>query len=113
MNTAYTSTSSEFCVVLTTVDQEDIAKSLAKSFVQNKLAACVTVLTQATSFYIWEGRLEEASEYLLLIKTHQEQCDALMAFIQEKHPYTLPELIALPIVAGSSAYLDWVKSCLT
>ena len=105
--------STGFCIVLTTFEHKDLAKCLARTIVENKMAACATILPKATSIYAWEGRIEEASEFVLLIKTHQDKAEALMSYIKTNHVYTIPEIIQLPIIGGNQAYLDWVKTSLS
>ena len=112
MNNEDVRRSDGFCLILTAVDTEERAKSLAKLIIETKLAACVSVLPQAVSFYFWEDKLQEASEYLLLLKTHQDKMEELMMFLKTSHPYALPEMIQLPILSGSAAYLDRLSSCL-
>ncbi|MFA6317513.1 MAG: divalent-cation tolerance protein CutA [Elusimicrobiota bacterium] len=97
-----------FCVVLTTFPEAEQAKKLAKSLVETKLAACVTVVPGSTSFYVWEGKLEETPECVLIIKTRSRGLPILMRHIKEKHSYSTPEIIVLPIVDGDKSYLDWV-----
>jgi periplasmic divalent cation tolerance protein len=77
--------------------------------VQLRLAACANVLGPATSFYRWEGRAEQATEYPVLIKSTSECYPRLEQAIRERHPYSLPEIIALPVEAGLAGYLSWVE----
>lgn len=95
--------------VLTNLPDSESAFNLARSVVRRRLAACVNVLPAVTSIYRWQGREEEAPEVTLLIKTTDERYPALEAAIRESHPYELPEIIALPVVAGSENYLGWVE----
>ncbi|RIH89796.1 divalent-cation tolerance protein CutA [Calidithermus roseus] len=95
-------------VVLCTVPDEDSAQSIAHALVAEGLAACVNVLPRLTSVYRWEGEVTSGEELLLIIKTRQERYAALEARIKELHPYTVPEIIALPIQHGSKDYLDWL-----
>jgi len=77
--------------------------------VERRLAACVNIVTHAVeSFYMWEGKLENGSEYLLLVKTSDERLDELKQAVLEMHSYDTPEFIALPIVAGTDEYLTWL-----
>lgn len=95
-------------VVLCTVPDEDSAQSIAHALVAEGLAACVNVLPRLTSVYRWEGEVTSGEELLLIIKTRQERYAALEARVKELHPYTVPEIIALPIQHGSKDYLDWL-----
>jgi periplasmic divalent cation tolerance protein len=95
--------------VLTNLPDSESAFNLARQLVQLRLAACVNVLPGITSFYRWEGREEQASEVPVLIKTVAERYPELEAAIRERHPYSVPEVIAWPIELGLGAYLDWVE----
>ncbi len=95
--------------VLTNLPDSESAFNLARQLVHLRLAACVNVLAPVTSFYRWEGAEEQATEYPLLIKSTSERYDALEAAIRERHPYSLPEVIAWPIERGLPAYVDWVE----
>jgi periplasmic divalent cation tolerance protein len=78
--------------------------------VEKHLAACVNIVTHAVeSFYMWEGRLENASEYLLVMKTSEDRVAELQKAVLEMHSYDTPEFVVLPIVAGAEGYLDWVR----
>ena len=76
--------------------------------VDDRLAACVNIVPDLTSVYRWEGAVETTSECLLVVKTRRERLEDLRRRLEELHPYDLPELVALPVEGGSSAYLDWV-----
>jgi periplasmic divalent cation tolerance protein len=95
-------------VVLSTCASEADAERLARALVSAELAACVNVVPQIRSFYRWQGALESASEFLLLIKTSRSLFDALKIELEKLHPYEVPEVIALPVVAGTENYLDWL-----
>jgi periplasmic divalent cation tolerance protein len=95
--------------VLTNLPDSDAAFNLARELVQLRLAACANVLPPVASFYRWEGRLEEASERPVLLKSTAERYPALEAAIRERHPYALPEIVAWPIERGLPAYLQWVE----
>jgi len=97
-------------LVLTNVPGRDAAERLAETLVEKRLAACVNVLAPCRSFYRWEGRLQRDEEHPVLIKTTRERYAALEAEIRARHPYTLPEIIAMPIERGLPAYLDWVRT---
>ncbi len=99
---------SKFIVVQTTLESFEQAKTLAHKIVSNALGACVQIMP-ITSFYKWEGKVEEASEVLLQIKTKATLFKKLEAFIKENHPYEVPEIIALPIEATSNDYALWIE----
>ena len=100
-------------VVLTTCDSADHAEKLARHLVDQRVAACVNVLPKARSIYRWNEKVEEASEWMLLIKSRRDLFAALRSEIQKLHTYEVPELIALPVVDGSEAYLTWFDAQLT
>lgn len=95
-------------VALSTCGSEEEARKLARELVEARVAACVNVVPGIHSIYRWRGKIEEDAEWLLLIKTRREFLDRLRALLEESHSYDVPELIALPIEEGSSAYLDWL-----
>lgn len=95
--------------VATTTSSRENADQIARKLVEEKLAACVQISGPITSFYHWQGTLQEDREYLLTIKTAKKHIPAISEIFSQLHPYDLPELIALPIVDGSPAYLAWIK----
>jgi periplasmic divalent cation tolerance protein len=95
-------------VALSTVASAEDAERIARSLVEQGLAACVNVVPGVASFYRWKGSLERDAEMLLVIKTSSERFEQLKAAMVAIHPYELPELVALPIVAGHQPYLDWL-----
>lgn len=95
-------------LVLTNVPEDESAHAIARALVEQRLAACVNVLQPVRSIYRWQGIIEQANEVTLLIKTTQDCYAALEAAIRSVHPYEVPEIIALPVVAGLPAYLDWL-----
>jgi periplasmic divalent cation tolerance protein len=97
-------------LVLTNLPDRPGAERLAQSLVQARLAACVNILAPCRSVYSWKGKVEEAEEHPMLIKTTRERYAALEAAIRAGHPYELPEIIAVPLTAGYGAYLDWVSA---
>lgn len=97
-------------MVLVTAPDPDTAAGLARGLVEGGLAACVNVVPNVRSFYVWEGALEEATECQLLIKTRTALFEELVAWMTEHHPYDTPEVLALPIDDGSPAYLGWVRA---
>jgi len=96
-------------VVLITCATLEESRKVARAVVEKRLAACVNIVTHAVeSFYMWEGKLENGSEYLLLVKTSDERLEELKQTVLEMHSYDTPEFVALPIVAGTDEYLNWV-----
>jgi periplasmic divalent cation tolerance protein len=89
------------------------ARRIARAVVGARLAACVNILPRAvTSIYRWKGKVESARESLLLIKTSKKRLAKLQASVQRLHSYEVPEFIALPLLAGSRAYLTWLEESL-
>jgi periplasmic divalent cation tolerance protein len=97
-------------VILTTAPDIWEAESLAEKIVQERLAACVQVMPQMTSFYFWEGEIQKEGEHLLLIKTLEEKFDALRQFIAMNHSYEVPEIVALNSEQASGPYVEWINS---
>lgn len=100
----------EFVQVMTTIDSREGAQRLAKSIVEIRLAACVQVIGPITSTYWWQGNMETAEEWLCLMKTRREIYAKVEAYIRANHPYDEPEILVMPVVAGSQGYLDWITS---
>lgn len=100
-------------VVLTTVERAEDGARLARLLVEQELAGCVQLLPPMTSIYRWQGRVEEASEVMLLIKTTRAIYDQLEATLKQHHPYETPEIIALPVAAGSTEYFAWLTTATT
>ncbi|KAA0147549.1 hypothetical protein FNF27_02411 [Cafeteria roenbergensis] len=89
------------------------AKSLARTLVDSELVACVNIVPGATSIYKWEGKIEESEESVLVIKTMGENQEAVTALVNREHSYDTPEVVFLPVVGGSEAYLKWVQEVTT
>lgn len=98
----------EFIVVYVTVSSSDEGKRIAQALVEERLAACVNQLPGVRSTYRWQGKIEEGSEELLIIKTNKDLFTALQQRVCELHSYAVPEVIAVPMIAGSEAYLQWL-----
>ncbi|MFN3926734.1 MAG: divalent-cation tolerance protein CutA [Pseudanabaenaceae cyanobacterium] len=103
----------QLLVVMTTVPDQAIGLVLANGLVHEHLAACVQVLPSMTSVYLWEGKICQETEHLLLIKTLPQYYEAVESYIYTHHPYTEPEIIALPATHASITYRHWVASCLS
>jgi len=101
--------SNKAMLVMTTVDSAELAAAIATALVEQRLAACVQEMP-IRSHYRWEGCVQNDTETLLLVKTSRQSATAAMAAIRTLHPYDIPEIIALPIVDGLPAYLDWIKT---
>ncbi len=101
-------TESEFLLVLTTAPDEAKGLEIARRLVEDRLAACVTVGGASRSIYRWKGEIVDAVERVLFIKTQTALYDRLEAALKAVHPYSVPEIIAFPVVEGSDAYLKWI-----
>jgi periplasmic divalent cation tolerance protein len=96
-------------VVLCTVSDDATASALAEVLVGERLAACVNRMPSVRSTYVWNGKAVEDAEVMLVMKTTAERYPALEMRLKSMHPYEEPEIIALPIVAGSASYLRWIE----
>lgn len=99
----------EQSVAYVTAPNEEVAKKLAHGIVSNKLAACVNIIPKITSVYEWEGKINEDSEVLMMIKTRTCKVNNLTEYVKANHPYTVCEVISLPIQNGNDAYLKWIN----
>jgi len=95
-------------IVLTTAGSEDEAHKIARHLVERRLAACVNIVSQITSIYRWQGHVEEAHEWLLIVKTTAAAFVQVRQAVAELHSYEVPECICLNIEDGSPAYLEWI-----
>lgn len=93
-----------------TTDSREEAEKIAAALVEKRLAACVQVVGPISSTFRWEGRIQEAVEYLLLCKVPGERLDEATALIEELHSYDVPEVLAFEVAHGSRSYLDWVEA---
>ena len=101
---------SEHYLVLSTIDSKEAAEQIAHHLVEERLAACVNIISNITSVYKWKGVLEHDVEHLMLIKSTRELLPQLTDRIKQLHSYELPEVIALPIQDGYPPYLEWIVS---
>ena len=99
----------QYLQVQTTTDSRAEAMELSRAAVEARLAACAQVAGPVASVYWWDEGLERAEEWLVLLKLPADRYEELAAFLAERHSYDEPEIIALPIVAGSAAYLNWMR----
>jgi periplasmic divalent cation tolerance protein len=95
-------------VLFTTVSSPEEADRLARALVERRLAACVNIMPRVQSVYRWQGKVEDSSEILLVIKSRRPLFAALCEAVRALHSYEVPELIALPVVEGYAPYLDWI-----
>jgi periplasmic divalent cation tolerance protein len=99
-------------VVLSTCASAEEAETLARSMVEQRLAACVNVIPRMRSYYRWKGALESSEEWLLVIKSSRDRFQELMTALEKAHSYEIPEVLALPVVDGAANYLSWIESSL-
>lgn len=96
-------------VVLITASTEEEAAKIARTLVDEHLIACANIVPRVRSFFFWDGATQDAAESLLVCKSRQPLMDRLIERVKGVHSYSVPEIIALPVVAGSPSYLSWVR----
>jgi len=96
-------------VILVTTANKKEAEKIAQALVKNKLVACVNIMQNVYSLFWWQGKLDRASETLLLIKTRNALLPKLIKKVKALHSYEVPEIIALPIIGGNPEYLKWIN----
>ena len=101
---------SDYMVAFSTAPSIEEARRIAHDVVENRLAACVNLVTGIVSVYEWEAEIHEDPEVLLVMKTREALVRRLIARIVEIHPYDCPEVVVLPILGGNKAYLDWIET---
>lgn len=99
----------EYLQVTTTTETKEDAQKIAHSIVEKRLAGCVQVIGPITSVYRWKNKIEEANEWLCIMKSRQSLYAELEKTIQKIHPYEVPEIISVPIGGGSMRYLEWLE----
>jgi len=102
--------SQEFVLILVTASKKSEAEQIGQAVVEKKLAACCNIVEKISSIFHWKGEICREEECLLLIKSTREKLDDIVGEVKNLHSYEVPEIIALPIIAGSEGYLNWVKS---
>ena len=100
---------SEALVVLVTCGSEEEATKIANSLVEERIAACVSIISPVRSIYRWEGKIWDEKEWVLIIKTQKKRFEDLEKKVKSLHSYSVPEIIGLPIVEGNPAYLKWLE----
>lgn len=99
---------SEVSVAWTSIDSMEGARALARALVEEKRVACATILGPGLSIYSWEGQVNEAAEWVLMLKLPTAQVDALKQRLADLHPYEVPECVVVPVSDGHAPYLRWV-----
>jgi periplasmic divalent cation tolerance protein len=100
-------------IVLTTASSQAEARKIGHALIERRLAACVNIVPHLESIYRWQGKVETANEWLLLIKTQADLFEGVCAVLKELHSYDLPECVMLEVSAGSQDYLDWIAQNVT
>ena len=99
----------EYIIILITTPNMEVGKKIANILLEKKLAACVNLMTPIFSLYTWEGQVNQDDEVLLIVKSRSDLFESeLVPVVQDVHPYDVPEIIALPILMGSTNYLAWI-----
>ena len=96
-------------VVFITTSNEDEAAKISRALVESRLAGCVNIIRNIRSIYSWQGKIEDEPEVLMIAKTRKPLLDAFMENVKELHSYTVPEIIAFPVIEGSEDYLKWLR----
>lgn len=97
-----------FAVILITTSQDEESQLIARVLLEQKVAACVSIIPQVNSLFWWQKSIEQESESLLVVKTRIELIDEIIRLVKEVHSYDVPEIIAIPIIGGNHDYLEWV-----
>ena len=97
-------------VVLITASSQKEANLISEKLIKLKLCACVNIIKGISSIYHWKGKVEKSKEVLLIIKTKKKSLNKLIKKVKELHSYSVPEIIALPILDGNKEYLNWIES---
>ncbi|MEK6727688.1 MAG: divalent-cation tolerance protein CutA [Candidatus Omnitrophota bacterium] len=97
-----------YVVIFITVSNKKEAKRIADGLVRDKLAACVNIVDKLESFFWWQGKVDKAKEMLLIAKSKKQNLNRIIKLVKSLHSYEVPEIIALPVVAGYKPYLRWI-----
>jgi len=102
-------TQTDEVAVFITAPTEDMAADIARALVEARLAACANIVKGIRSIYTWQGKVQDDREVLMIVKTRRDLFNALLSKVKELHSYEVPEIIAIPIAAGSEDYLKWLR----
>ena len=98
-------------IIVTTAGKEE-AETIVQRLLEARLIACANIIGPVSSHFHWSGKMEKAEEYLILMKSRKDLFEKLSETVKALHSYEVPEILALPVVEGSKAYMDWLGSCL-
>ena len=98
----------EFIIIYCTVPNKNEGKEIAKALVEHKMVACVNIIDKVESVFSWDGKITEEKEAMLMIKTRKDLFNNVNQIIQKLHSYTVPEVIAIPIIEADDTYLKWI-----
>lgn len=101
-----------YIIIFVTASSKKEAAAISKKLIKNKLAACVNIIDKIKSLFWWKGKIDTAGEALLVIKTKKSKLTKIIGLISSMHSYDVPEIIAIPVIAGSSSYLRWIDASL-
>lgn len=99
----------DYCIIYCTCPNQESAENLSALLLEKRLVACINVVPNLTSHYIWQGKITKGEELLLVMKTRTSKLTQVEAAVLAAHPYEFPEFIAMPIIHGNQQYLDWVS----
>jgi len=101
-----------YIIIFITTSNKKEAEKIAKALLKNKLAACVNILDRVKSIFRWQGKVDQANEALLIIKSHRKKLSKIIKLVKSLHSYEVPEIIAVPISGGYKPYLKWIDESL-
>lgn len=107
------SAANAYCVVFVTAGSQPEARRIARALLEQRLVACVNIVPGVESHYWWEGKMDHAREWLLVMKTRRSRFRAVERAVKQLHSYQVPEIIALPLSAGQADYLRWIDASLS
>ncbi len=99
----------EYVVILVTAGSEEEGRKIAKGLLKERCAACINIIPRVDSRFLWKGKIERATEALLIIKTKRSYLNRVIKLVKRLHSYEVPEIIALPIMGGNEDYLQWIE----
>ena len=99
-------------IIFVTASNKKEAQKIAAGLIKQKLAACVNIVDKVDSLFFWEGKTQKAKESLLIIKSRKDKMPKVIKLVKSLHSYTVPEIIALPVIAGDKPYLRWINAVL-